>query len=86
MSLKLVQREHTITFTIDDEGPGIPQEALPHIFGRFYQADSSRKAEGHGLGLALVKKIVTLSGGTIRAENLPQGGARFTVQLLVKQE
>ena len=86
ISLKLVQRENTITFTIDDEGPGIPQEALPHIFGRFYQADSSRKAEGHGLGLALVKKIVTLSGGTIRAENLPQGGARFTVQLPFRQE
>lgn len=79
--LKLLKRDGEILFTIEDEGPGIPPEALPHIFGRFYQADTSRRSEGHGLGLALVKKILTLSGGTIQAENLPQKGAKFTVRL-----
>lgn len=84
IGLKLMKREGEILFTITDEGPGIPPEALPHIFGRFYQADSSRKSEGHGLGLALVKKILTLSGGTIQAENLPGKGAKFTVHLEAK--
>ena len=81
ITMKLRKRANTIAFTIDDQGPGIPEEALPHIFDRFYQADSSRKAEGNGLGLALVKQILSVSGGTISAENLPERGTRFTVQL-----
>ena len=70
-----------IRFFIRDNGPGIPEEAMNHIFDRFYQADSSHKQEGNGLGLALVKKILQLENGKITAENCPQGGARFTVYL-----
>ena len=54
---------------------------MNHIFDRFYQADSSHKQEGNGLGLALVKKILQLENGKITAENCPQGGARFAVHL-----
>lgn len=81
ISMKLVKREGIITFTIDDEGPGVSEETRQRMFDRFYQADGSRKSEGYGLGLALVKRIVTQSGGTIRADNLPERGTRFTVQL-----
>jgi signal transduction histidine kinase len=70
-----------IRFFIRDNGPGIPEEAMNHIFDRFYQADSSHKQEGNGLGLALVKRILQLENGKITAENCPQGGARFTVYL-----
>jgi signal transduction histidine kinase len=54
---------------------------MEHIFTRFYQADSSHKQEGNGLGLALVDKILKLEGGTIQAENCTEGGCRFTVTL-----
>lgn len=70
-----------IRFQIRDFGPGIPDAAMKHIFSRFYQADSSHKQEGNGLGLALVDKILKLENGRIQAENCPNGGCRFTVYL-----
>lgn len=70
--------------TVTDSGPGIPEEAQKHIFNKFYQADSSHREMGNGLGLALAKRIITLEGGSIWAENLPQGGCRFTVELKAK--
>ena len=51
------------------------------IFDRFYQAESSHRDEGNGLGLALVKQILDINGGGIRVENMPGGGCRFTVWL-----
>ena len=81
--MKLIQQKNVIIFTIDDEGPGISEEAKKHIFDRFYQADSSRKSEGNGLGLALVDRILKLTNGTISVENLPEKGCRFTVQLFL---
>lgn len=79
--MKLVSRNDLIVFTIEDEGPGISEEAQKHIFDRFYQADNSRKGEGNGLGLALVKQILKLTDGTISVENLPEKGCCFTVRL-----
>ena len=66
---------------VADEGPGIPEEAIGHIFHKFYQADSSHKQEGNGLGLSLVEKILKLEKGKIQAENLPDCGCKFTVEL-----
>ena len=54
---------------------------LKIIFDKFYQADGSHKAEGNGLGLALVKRIIDSAGGTIEAQNREYGGCRFVVQL-----
>ena len=79
--IRLEKRDKKVLCTVEDEGPGISEEAGKHIFDKFYQADSSHKQEGNGLGLALVKKIVTISGGEISAENRQEGGARFTVTL-----
>ena len=81
ISMRLRKQGSDILFTIDDEGPGIPEEKKEHIFDRFYQLDSSRKTEGNGLGLALVQQILHISNGSIRAENLPGKGTRFTVIL-----
>lgn len=78
--IRLEKGEHII-FTVEDSGPGISEEAKKHIFDKFYQADSSHKEEGNGLGLALVKKILANSGGEISVENIPAGGCRFTVIL-----
>lgn len=81
ITLRLTKQEETIIFTVEDNGPGLSEEAQKHIFDKFYQADSSHKEEGNGLGLALVKRIFLLTGGSIRAENLPGGGCRFTASL-----
>lgn len=83
--LRLKQDEENVIFTIEDQGEGIPEEARKHIFDRFYQADSSRKSEGNGLGLALVMRILQLSGGNIRMENRTEGGSRFLVSLPIKK-
>ena len=81
ISLRLARKDGRIHFTVEDQGPGIPEESLKRIFDKFYQTDSSHKQEGNGLGLALAKRIVTTVDGRIWAENLPQGGCRFTVIL-----
>lgn len=66
---------------ISDQGPGITDEDLPHIFDRFYRADSSRNTPGTGLGLSIVATTVARHGGWVRAGRSAEGGAEFTVQL-----
>jgi signal transduction histidine kinase len=72
-----------ITLCVRDSGQGIPSEALPHLFERFYRAEGSRArvSGGSGLGLAIVRAIVSLHDGTIEASNHSEGGAVFTVTL-----
>lgn len=81
VAISLTKSGKDLYCTVSDSGPGIPSEAISHIFDKFYQADSSHKEQGNGLGLALVKRIVTLEGGSVTVENLPQGGCQFTVIL-----
>ncbi|MBO4697206.1 MAG: HAMP domain-containing histidine kinase [Lachnospiraceae bacterium] len=82
LRLNLNEALGQIIFTIEDEGPGIDEAALSHIFERFFQADSSHKTEGNGLGLSLVRKIVGLSGGLVTASNRTDGtGSIFRVVL-----
>lgn len=81
VGIRLKRQENRAVFTIDDNGPGIPEEERKHVFNKFYQTDSSHKSEGNGLGLALVKQIVSLCGGEVTTENRPEGGCRFTVKL-----
>lgn len=66
-------------FSVTDQGPGIPVDKVETVFERFRQLDPSQP--GTGLGLAICKNIVELHGGRISAQNEPNGGARFTVQL-----
>ena len=83
--LRLNKKDEKIIFVVEDEGCGIPKEALQHVFDKFYQADSAHKQEGSGLGLALVEKILLLEKGTVMAENIEPGGCRFTVTLRTKK-
>lgn len=73
----------TVSVCISDNGEGMSEEIIRHIFEKFYQGDSSRKAEGNGLGLALVKRIVDLCKGNILVKSAPGEGAEFTVVLPV---
>ena len=82
--IRLKNEMEKIVFTVEDHGDGISEEAKKHIFEKFYQADSSHKQEGNGLGLALVSRILTLEDGEIFAENI-EGGCRFTVKLKRKR-
>jgi two-component system, OmpR family, sensor kinase len=82
VSVTLRQENQQITLTVEDTGVGIPVEALPHLFERFYQADVRHRRQGSGLGLALVQSIATWHGGSVVAENRSEGGSRFTVSLL----
>lgn len=66
---------------IRDHGCGMTQDEITHIFDKFYQADSSRKAEGNGLGLSIVGRIVSLYDGRIDVKSTPGKGSEFTVTL-----
>lgn len=72
-----------LIFQVKDSGLGISEEQLPKIFDRFYQADSSstRKAEGTGIGLALVKEITELLGGEIKVTSKLNKGTNFKVSI-----
>ena len=73
-----------VELTVRDTGPGIAAQDLPHLFERFYQAEhpaSDQLRTGTGIGLALVRELVTLHGGTVSAASEPGNGATFTVRL-----
>ncbi|MGD0258763.1 MAG: sensor histidine kinase KdpD [Verrucomicrobiota bacterium] len=70
----------TLALSVADNGPGLPPDALPLIFDKFYRAPAA-PAGGTGLGLAIVKGFVEAQGGQVKAENRPSGGAVFTVRL-----
>jgi two-component system sensor histidine kinase MprB len=66
---------------VRDHGSGIAEADLPYVFDRFYRGANSRGRQGSGLGLAIVRQVVEQHGGTVTAENAPDGGALFTLRL-----
>lgn len=74
-------RDGEARLAVEDDGPGISPEAMPHIFERFYQGDRSRQAGGAGLGLSLVRLIARLHGGRVEVESALGEGSRFTIVL-----
>jgi two-component system sensor histidine kinase MprB len=72
---------HDGVVVVHDHGPGIAEADLPHVFDRFYRSPAARGLPGSGLGLAIVAQVVKAEGGTIVAENDPDGGARMSLRL-----
>ncbi|MEV8598033.1 HAMP domain-containing sensor histidine kinase [Streptomyces sp. NPDC052012] len=71
-----------VVIEVRDNGPGIPEDVLPHVFDRFYKASASRpRSEGSGLGLSIAQENAHIHGGEITAANSPDGGAVFTLRL-----
>lgn len=86
VTLSLYQAiRNEVTYTeikVSDTGYGISAEALPHIFDRYYQESGKHQASGTGIGLALVKNLVELHEGEIRAESIQNEGSTFYISLL----
>jgi signal transduction histidine kinase len=81
--LSAVRKGGSVEVAVEDSGSGIAPADLPFIFERFWRGDKSRAraSGGSGLGLAIARRLVELQGGTITAENAPQGGADFRFTL-----
>ena len=84
-TLEIALREENafVSLTFADDGPGVPQDALPHIFDAFYRADKARneKISGSGLGLAIVSRAVRNMKGRIIARNGAERGLLLEIQL-----
>jgi C4-dicarboxylate-specific signal transduction histidine kinase len=77
--MKAWRTAQDVRLVVEDNGPGIPPDVLPRLFDPFFTPPSSTK--GVGLGLALCREYVLRVGGTLTAENRPEGGARFILTL-----
>ncbi len=66
---------------VSDDGPGIPEPDLEHVFERFWRADTARTMPGSGLGLSIVRQVATAYGGQVTASASVKGGARFVLRL-----
>jgi heavy metal sensor kinase len=88
LKVTLRQFDSTASITVADNGVGISDEDLPHVFERFYRADParSRNSGGAGLGLALAKWIAESHRGSIQVESRESEGARFTVLLPIEKQ
>ncbi|WP_073224357.1 sensor histidine kinase [Streptomyces sp. NBRC 110465] len=82
VTVRVRAEDDRAVLTVTDHGPGVPAHAMPHVFDRFYKADTARtRSEGSGLGLALAHENALLHHGTLTAANTPGGGAVFTLTL-----
>jgi len=77
--LELKQKEKVISVTVADDGPGVPHDTVHRIFDPFFTTRA--EGEGTGLGLHLSRRIAQESGGELRYEPRPGGGARFVMEI-----
>jgi PAS domain S-box-containing protein len=83
ISLEVTQRDDSAWLIVADQGIGIPESALPHLFQRFYRASNvdAQNISGFGIGLYIVHEIVSLHGGSVKVLSTQGAGSTFTVQL-----
>jgi two-component system sensor histidine kinase BaeS len=81
VSVALSTQDATGLVTVADTGPGIPPDELPHVFRRLWRGRGSSVVAGSGIGLAVVRELVTAHGGTVTADSTPGSGTRFTIRL-----
>ncbi|MDI3240860.1 HAMP domain-containing sensor histidine kinase [Arthrobacter sp. AL08] len=81
VTLKALADGGEAVLTVADTGPGIPAEELPHIFDRLWRGRAAEQIAGSGIGLALVREIVTSHGGTVQAASTPWEGTTISLHL-----
>lgn len=81
VKITIVSTGDALEVSVEDEGPGIPQDVLPRIFDRYFQTSQTKIRRGAGLGLAIASTVAKLHGGVVTAASRAGGGARFTVRL-----
>ena len=79
--VELAREGSQLRCAITDQGPGAPEELLPHLFEPFYRADKARSGSGWGLGLAIARDIIAAHDGRIEARNVADGGLQVTLSL-----
>ncbi len=87
ISITTNQQPKSLEIRVSDKGTGIKASELPHIFDRFYRADSSRTnsgEQGYGIGLSIAKSVVEAHGGTISVTSEPTKGSNFTLSFPTK--
>ena len=86
MRVHVSNQTHEVSVEVQDTGPGIPEDDLPHIFERFYRVDKSRDRDrgGAGLGLAIAKTILELHDRTLTVESAVGEGTTFRFRLPVE--
>ena len=77
MSVRAVQQQGVVLFTVADTGRGLAAEEIPHVFDPFWQARKDERRRGAGLGLPIAKGIVEAHGGRVWVESSPGKGATF---------
>lgn len=80
----LISNASKVLVRISDQGPGIPEDDLDSIFDPFFRGSGSRHSDGHGLGLAIARRVVQAHGGTISASNRKSGGLCVEIILPIK--
>lgn len=81
VEIRLARSGNKSRFVIRDDGYGISEEALKHVFDKFYQGDPSHAAQGNGLGLSIARRVVALHGGSIDCRSQEGIGTEFSVEL-----
>ena len=81
ITLRQTRANGKLYVSVTDTGCGMDEKAIKHIYDKFYQGDTSHSTEGNGLGMALVKRILELTGAEMQIESTPGKGSTFTVVL-----
>jgi len=84
--ISLTKENEEAVISVSDDGCGMSEAALLHVFDRFWRADSARTTEGTGIGLAIARAAVRAHGGEITAQSRVGGGSRFTIRLPLEKE
>lgn len=86
ITLRQTRANGKIYVSVTDTGCGMDEKTIKHIYDKFYQGDTSHSTEGNGLGMALVKRILELTGAEMQIESTPGKGSTFTVVLAERKK